>query len=98
LTGTLTPPPPGIATAQSQSAAVHAGFFTFYDGSNVIAEIPLTNDQAQFTNVFAGGSHQFSAVYSGDSANASSNAGQTVSVIAPADGVFYNSFEVPPGT
>jgi len=98
LTGSLTPPGPGPGRDPAQATAAHTGFFTFYDGSNVIAQVPLTNDQAQFTNAFIGGSHQFSAVYSGDGSNASSNAGQTISVIAPADGVFYNSFEVPPGT
>jgi DNA-binding beta-propeller fold protein YncE len=97
LTGSLFPPPPAPATPTAPSVT-HSGFFTFYDGSTVIARVPLDGDQAQFANAFAGGSHQFKAVYSGDGNYASSDASDSVAVIAPDDGIFYNGLEVPPGS
>lgn len=74
------------------------GFVTFYDGTSVIAQVPLVSNQAQFTNTFAGGSHRFSAVYSGDGVHQSSTDEKTIDVLAPADAVFYDAFKVPPGS
>jgi len=96
LTGSLFPPP--APTAPAAPSVTRSGFFTFYDGSTVIANVPLDGDQAQFTNAFAGGSHQFKAVYSGDGNYASSDASDSVAVIAPDDGIFYDGLEVPPGS
>lgn len=94
LTGSFASPP---LHAPSGTTATYTGFFTFYDGSNVLAQVPLSANQAQFTNLFTGGSHQFSAVYSGDGASATSSANDTISVIVPASDIFYDGFEVPPG-
>jgi hypothetical protein len=75
-----------------------SGFVTFYDGTNVIALVPLNGANASITNAFIGGTHNFSAIYSGDGNYASSNNTAPVSVTTPADDIFYDGCEVPPGT
>jgi hypothetical protein len=88
----------GPGNAPASASAVYAGFVTFYDGTNVLAQIPLTGNQAQYSNAFTGGSHQFSSVYSGDGTHQTSSDGQSATVIAPADDLLYSGFEVPPGS
>ena len=95
--GLLPLPSPGSATGAATTQS-YDGFVTFYDGGNVLAEVPLSADAAEFTNAFVGGSHAFSASYSGDATHQTTSGGETVNVIAPADDVFYGGFEVPPGT
>lgn len=99
LTGTLLPPPqpPGAYRASSATSTSYSGFVTFYDGTNVLALVPITGNQASYTNSFAGGTHNFSAVYSGDGTYASGSGNDTVDIGKPADDVFYNGLEVPPG-
>ncbi|MGA9332882.1 MAG: 6-bladed beta-propeller [Rudaea sp.] len=73
------------------------GFVTFMDGSNVLANVPLNGNEASYSNRIIGGAHQFSAIYSGDGGYASASGNSDVSASVPADDIFYDSFEVPPG-
>jgi len=86
-----------IKAPTSGTTATPSGFVTFYDGSNVLAEVPLSGNQASYSNAFAGGTHNFSASYSGDGSFTTSNDAASVNVTKPADDLFYNGFEVPPG-
>jgi DNA-binding beta-propeller fold protein YncE len=97
LTHMISQPPGSAPSAAATTTTAFEGFVTFYDGSNVLAEVALAGNQAEYTNAFAGGSHQFSSVYSGDRVHQASGDGQTIEVTAPADDLFYNGFEVPPG-
>jgi len=98
LTGTVAQPAAPPANGPAGPAVAYSGFVTFYDGTNVLALVPLANNQANYTNAFAGGAHNFSAVYSGDGSFQSSEGSDSFVVGAPADAVFYNGFEVPPGS
>jgi hypothetical protein len=64
-----------IANVASQSG--HAiGSITFYDGSSVIATVPLSNSQAAYTTSYArAGIHSIKASYPGDTANLASTSG-----------------------
>lgn len=73
------------------------GYVTFYDGSNVLVHVPLSNGQAVYANRFAGGAHHFSAVYSGDGTYATSNASVDYTATTPSDDIYYDSFEPSPG-
>jgi len=97
LTESISAPPGAAANSANAVATAYSGFVTFYDGSSVLASVPLANNQAEYSNAFVGGVHQFSAVYSGDGVSATSSDNATITVTAPADGVFYGGFEVPPG-
>jgi hypothetical protein len=97
LTGNVAQgPAPAAPTIVSNPALT--GFMTFHDGTKVIAEVPLSGNSASFTNALAAGMHSFSATYSGDGNYATSNGTASVSVTKPSDDIFYNGFEVPPGT
>jgi DNA-binding beta-propeller fold protein YncE len=87
----------GIARAQSAAAPAPTGFFTFYDGSNVLADVPLAGAQATYTNRISGGAHTFSAKYSGDGSFTSASGNVSVSANTPSDEIHYSSFEVVQG-
>jgi hypothetical protein len=61
-----------IATVTPTSGQSATGTVTFYDGPFAIATVPLSRNQATYTTSykgFAGGLHNITAAYSGDSQN-----------------------------
>ena len=91
---TSSPRPAGKA---STSVAQPSGFVTFYDGTNALASVPLNGAQASYSNRIGGGTHSFSAVYSGDGTFATATGSASVSVNTPADAIYYGNFEVAQG-
>jgi DNA-binding beta-propeller fold protein YncE len=92
LNATTTSPRPAGKT--STSVAQPSGFVTFYDGSNVLAAVPLSGNQASYSNRIGGGAHDFSAVYSGDGTFATATGTSSTSVTTPADAIYYGNFEI----
>lgn len=74
-----------------------SGFVTFYNGTIVLAQVPLTNNQATYTNTLAAGNYDFSATYSGDAQDATSAGSASITVTKPTDDIFYDGLEIPPG-
>lgn len=63
-----------------------SGFVTFYDGTTELGAVNLTNNAAELVlgnSTLAIGSHTITAVYSGDSAFARSNAATMVTIVVP---------------
>jgi alpha-tubulin suppressor-like RCC1 family protein len=89
--------PDGGVDPASTAVTSFSGFVTFYDGTIEVGSVSMSGGKASFTNAFVGGTHQFSARYSGDGVNAMSTATDAVQVTKPADDVFYSGFELPPG-
>ncbi len=84
--------------AQTNAAPALTGFITFMDGTATLAIAPLdSNHHATYTNALAGGTHHFSAAYSGDGSYASASNSATVSIAKPSDDIFYDGLEVLPG-
>jgi Bacterial Ig-like domain (group 3)/NHL repeat len=96
LTGNVAQGPAPAAPTHVSSPTL-TGFMTFYDGSNVMSQVPLSGTQASYSNAFTSGTHSFSARYSGDGNYATSNGAASVTVTKPTDDLFYSGFEVPPG-
>ena len=88
---------PMLAQESVSPTEAAAGFITFMDGTNVLADVPMISNQASYSNRISGGTHNFSAIYSGDGSYASATGTVSVNASTPADSVFYNSFEVPAG-
>jgi hypothetical protein len=61
------------ATVTGQPTGTVLGSITFEDGGNAVATIKLTNKQANFSTEYSRlGTHEMTAVYSGDTANSGS--------------------------
>jgi hypothetical protein len=93
-----------ISTAVGNPGAIRtadtalSGFVTFHNGTEVLALVPLTNNQATYTNSLAAGNYNFSATYSGDAQSATSTGTASITVIKPTDDIFYDGLEIAPGS
>jgi hypothetical protein len=100
LTSSLNPSqisqPVTFTAAVSSSNAALTGTIAFFDGSNQIDSVAITNNGAAFTtNGLTLGSHSMTAVYSGDTQDAAATSPVLVQVVKQASSVLLSATPEP---